>query len=116
VSSALQKVLAPGESLAVDVPIEAHDPFRPTTQPSTPYNYPQYRPSGGLTGTLSYVAAGNLATHRAECIDRLMEEHDDLACIYGEFDNVQPDLKLAEPGAIQKHWRMLRALVPLESK
>jgi hypothetical protein len=57
----------------------------------------------------------DLASRRSERIDELMRSGADIAVVYASVESPAPAVKLAQPGAIEAHWDVVRALVPIST-
>lgn len=54
-----------------------------------------------------------VASLRSERIDAILAGRGDLACVYAQVENPPAAATLANPGAIEQHWQIVRALVRL---
>lgn len=105
--------LPPGASIAVDLFVNANDSFLQPLQRNTNYGgYSTSDPPARDDESHMRCALG-MAVDRARRIDELMASSQDLACVYALSSGVPPSVKLDNPQAIQEHWQVIRALVPL---
>jgi hypothetical protein len=88
-------------------------------------NNPRFRGSyyGGYAGNTQvppldparpWDVGGYLAVRRGDQVGRLLDERTDLACVLAECENPDPVARLNGLPAIEQHWKVVRALVPLK--
>jgi hypothetical protein len=56
---------------------------------------------------------GDLSMRRTDRIEQWVTERADLACVYAECEGPVPVITLETGQPIEKHWKVVRALVPL---
>jgi hypothetical protein len=103
--------LAPGALVDVDAPLGLSDEgFRFESERPVP------GPGGVNTVQQTPVPHQNiwdLAPNRSARVDEMLKSRDDVACIYADAIDVPSVVQLENPGAIEKHWQYIRAIVPL---
>jgi hypothetical protein len=105
--------VAPGEAMQIDQPLtEAGEMFGGTTDEQPADNPSAYRPPFETT-TPTYWLLADLAPERSRRVDQLIESRGDLACVYAEVVAPQPAVTINGGGAVEQHWQVVRALVPL---
>ena len=57
---------------------------------------------------------GDLSMRRTDRIEQWVAERSDLACIYAQCEEPATVVELKNSGAIQGHWKVVRALVRLD--
>jgi hypothetical protein len=55
----------------------------------------------------------DLAGLRSERIKQILADSSEVACVYATVENPPAAAKLANPGALEQHWQVVRAIVPL---
>jgi hypothetical protein len=106
--------VAPGGTLKIDGVMEPSPPPANRNQNDGRYGpgYYYYNQQQ-LDRTRLWEAGGNLAPRRTAWIEQWVADRDDLACVYGEFENPDPVVDLKAEAPKQSHWKVMRALVQL---
>jgi hypothetical protein len=55
----------------------------------------------------------DLSMRRTDRIEQWVAERPDLACVYAQCENPGAVVELKNSAAIEQHWKVVRALVPL---
>jgi hypothetical protein len=100
-----------GASVRVDASVQG-SPDLPS--PGAGYHYDRYgfQQLGPIADALLWRVAGDLAGRRAHRADLLVASGR-WAAIYAEAPDAEPPAVLREPDAKQRHYELIRALVPL---
>jgi hypothetical protein len=111
--------IEPGKTVTVDAVIDPEvrlteeiDPADPRLHGYYPGNYGQNGEQAADPARL-WDAGGNLAVRRSDRITQWLSERDDLACVYAECESPDPVTRLVGKPAIEKHYKVVRALVPM---
>lgn len=109
--------IEPGQTVTVDAQIDPEPkPVDPNPKGQRYYGYGGIYPPGmRMTHdpTRLWDSGGNLSARRTDGAARWLADRDDLACVYGEFESPGPAVKLPGHNPIERHWKVVRALVPL---
>ena len=99
----------PGQTVRVDAMVDP-SPGRRTYQNDTRqwgYNAPQLDPHR------LWEQGGDLSMRRTDRIEQWLTDRSDLACVYAECEAPEPMIALEGASPIERHWKVVRALVPL---
>jgi len=106
--------IAPGQTVAVDTVVEPAAPVVASPTDWRQGRYPYYGQNViAIDRTRLWDQGGDLSMRRTDCLEQWVTERADLACVYAECENPAPAIDLKTGGAIQQHWKVTRALVPL---
>jgi len=111
--------IEPGKTVNVDAILDPE--VRPSDEidendPRLRGYYPGYYRSTAqqVDPSRLWDVGANLAIRRTDAVLRWLAERDDLACVYAEVESPDPVAKLSGKPAIERHWKVVRALVPLK--
>lgn len=105
--------VAPGQTVDVNALIEAA-PAAASAEELRQARNPYYGQNvAQIDRSRLWDNGGDLSMRRTDRIEQWVGERDDLACVYGECEGPAPTIELKEGPAIQQHWKVVRALVPL---
>jgi len=106
--------IEPGQSAAVDTFIEALPPPPSVTNDWQRTRYPYYPGNvAQIDPNRLWDQGGDLSMRRTDRIEQWVTERADLACVYAECEGPAPVMTLQTGTPIEKHWKVVRALVPL---
>jgi hypothetical protein len=111
--------IEPGKTVTIDAVIDpevrATDEIDPNDPRLRGYYPGYYGPEGNRPADPKRLwdAGGNLAVRRADRVMQWLAERDDLACVYAECESPDPVVTLVGKPAIEKHYKVVRALLPL---
>jgi hypothetical protein len=60
-----------------------------------------------------YVSAGDLSIRRSQRVEGMLRQREDIVCVYATVRDAEPAVHLHNDGAIEQHWQVIRALLPL---
>lgn len=118
----LSDEIPPGETRVIDLPMVNGTPeVKPPESVNYTYGYYDesshpYRRDRRLHPAGLIKAACDIASFRTIAVEQLLEERDDLACIYALVEEATPAVKLAHQPlpAAEKHWIVVRAVTTLK--
>lgn len=105
--------IAPGQTVDVDVLIEPAPPATSAEKLRQARNAYYGQNVAQIDRSRLWDNGGDLSMRRTDRIEQWVGERDDLACVYAECEGPTPTIELKERPAIQQHWKVVRALVPL---
>jgi hypothetical protein len=110
-------VIAPGETKAIDIGMEKPGTTfttQPVQQPNGYYGYGYDGEVPTVDEAHLYATVCDLTANRADAVKTIVETGNRV-CIYARMQNPKPAVTLDNaPQAIEKHWQVVRALVPLQ--
>jgi hypothetical protein len=109
--------IAPGQTAEINEPIEAASPITSPGQTNDwrRTRYPYYSDQvARIDRNRLWDQGGDLSMRRTDRIEQWMTERADLACVYAECESPPPAIELKNQQATESHWKVVRALVPLE--
>ena len=109
--------IEPGQTLQIDGVIDPVLPA-PTRSPQDPAGdvLRLYANDQFLDRSRLWDVGGNLAPRRTVWLEHWVSDRDDVACVYGEFENPQAVVGLKGETPKEQHWKVMRALVPLGTR
>jgi hypothetical protein len=110
-------VIAPGETKTIDIGLEKPGTTfttQPVNQPNGYYGYGYYGDVGPVNESRLYATVCDLSSNRADAVKEVVDSGKQL-CIYARMQDPKPTVTLEDaPQAIEKHWQVVRALVPVK--
>ncbi|HZN67336.1 MAG TPA: hypothetical protein VFB66_18760 [Tepidisphaeraceae bacterium] len=110
--------IAPEQTLKIDGVIEPNPPppKRGAQDPMYGRGMPYYYNNQPLDRSRLWEVGGGLAPRRTAWLEHWVAEREDLACVYGEFEDPEPVVGLKGETPKESHWKVMRALVTLGPK
>ena len=106
--------IAPGETATVDAQIDETPAPVPTDDPNDwRTRYPYHGNVAKIDPARLWDQGGDLSMRRTDRIEQWVAERDDLVCVYAELEGADPVATLKGQQPIHKHWKVVRALMPL---
>ncbi len=112
----LPGTIAPGETYAVDAKIQPGDPITDSQAWIENDRWRRVAESKSVIAPTRAMRIAEMSQRRSAAIDRLLKSTPQVACVYAMSQPPAGPASLPAPDAIGKHWRVIRAVSPLEVK